>query len=61
VTFAAGCFVSIEQLGNDETYLADRSQWGVEHLFSKYYGHLPQFKAAVGYTGGNADATDPSE
>ncbi|RSH83601.1 Peptide-methionine (S)-S-oxide reductase [Apiotrichum porosum] len=34
--------------------------WGTEHLFSKYYSHLPQFKAVVGYTGGKEDVTDPS-
>lgn len=33
--------------------------WGTEHLFSKYYSHLPQFKAVVGYTGGKEDVTDP--
>nr|XP_019043867.1 peptide-methionine (S)-S-oxide reductase [Kwoniella bestiolae CBS 10118]OCF22797.1 peptide-methionine (S)-S-oxide reductase [Kwoniella bestiolae CBS 10118] len=29
--------------------------WGTEHLFSKHYGHLPQFKAISGYTGGQAE------
>lgn len=33
--------------------------WGTEHLFNKYYGHLPQWKVEVGYTGGKEDAKDP--
>ncbi|KAL1407662.1 hypothetical protein Q8F55_007095 [Vanrija albida] len=34
--------------------------WGTEHLFNKYYSHLPGWKAEVGYTGGKAEASDPS-
>lgn len=34
-------------------------QWGTEHLFNKYYSHLPQWKIEVGYIGGKEDAKDP--
>jgi peptide-methionine (S)-S-oxide reductase len=44
-TFAAGCF------------------WGVEHIFLKHYPPKQDkgiLKTAVGYTGGNPTANDPS-
>ncbi|KAJ9102550.1 hypothetical protein QFC21_002951 [Naganishia friedmannii] len=27
-------------------------QWGTEHFYKTYYGHLPQFTCVSGYTGG---------
>jgi hypothetical protein len=46
--------------GTDVATFASGCFWGTEHLFNKYYGHLPQWKVEVGYTGGRDDATDPS-
>lgn len=30
-------------------------QWGTEHFYKTYYGHLPQFTCVSGYTGGNVE------
>ncbi|BEJ15633.1 hypothetical protein CspHIS471_0502380 [Cutaneotrichosporon sp. HIS471] len=46
--------------GVDTATFASGCFWGTEHIFNKYYGHLPQWKIEVGYTGGRDDATDPS-
>ncbi|WVF67349.1 peptide-methionine (S)-S-oxide reductase [Kwoniella sp. CBS 6097] len=44
--------------GVEHATFASGCFWGTEHLFSKHYGHLPQFSAISGYTGGQA--SDPS-
>ncbi|KAJ9121744.1 hypothetical protein QFC22_002365 [Naganishia vaughanmartiniae] len=33
-------------------------QWGTEHFYKTYYGHLPQFTCVSGYTGG--DTVNPT-
>ncbi|KAI9634221.1 peptide methionine sulfoxide reductase MsrA [Dioszegia hungarica] len=44
--------------GVEHATFASGCFWGTEHLFSKHYSHLPQFKAESGYTGG--DVNTPS-
>ncbi|KLT38719.1 methionine sulfoxide reductase A [Cutaneotrichosporon oleaginosum] len=46
--------------GTEVATFASGCFWGTEHLFNKYYSHLPQWKIEVGYTGGRDDAKDPS-
>ncbi|WVR09667.1 peptide-methionine (S)-S-oxide reductase [Kwoniella sp. DSM 27419] len=41
--------------GVEHATFASGCFWGTEHLFSKHYGHLPQFSAISGYTGGQAE------